>query len=40
MGYAEIAEIMACPVSTVKTRLFHARRRLALLLADQLERRS
>ena len=40
MGYAEIAEIMACPVNTVKTRLFHARRRLALLLADQLERRS
>ena len=29
-GYscAEIAEIMRCPVSTVKTRMFHARRRL------------
>jgi RNA polymerase sigma-70 factor (ECF subfamily) len=40
MAYAEIAEIMDCPVSTVKTRMFHARRRLALLLADQLERRS
>jgi RNA polymerase sigma-70 factor (ECF subfamily) len=28
---------MECPVNTVKTRLFHARRRLALLLEDQLE---
>ncbi|WP_370663399.1 RNA polymerase sigma factor [Massilia rhizosphaerae] len=37
MGYAEIAEIMECPVNTVKTRLFHARRRLATLLEDQLE---
>jgi RNA polymerase sigma factor (sigma-70 family) len=33
-GYscAEIAEIMRCPVSTVKTRMFHARRRLRMLL--------
>jgi RNA polymerase sigma factor (sigma-70 family) len=33
-GYscAEIAEIMGCPVSTVKTRMFHARRRLRMLL--------
>ena len=37
MGYAEIAVIQECPVNTVKTRLFHARRRLALLLKDQLE---
>jgi RNA polymerase sigma-70 factor (ECF subfamily) len=37
MGYAEIAEIMECPVNTVKTRLFHARRRLATVLEDQLE---
>jgi RNA polymerase sigma-70 factor (ECF subfamily) len=37
MGYAEIAEIMECPVNTVKTRLFHARRRLATLLEGQLE---
>lgn len=37
MGYAEIAEILGCPVNTVKTRLFHARRRLALLLKDELE---
>lgn len=27
-GYKEIAEIMACPVDTVKTRMFHARRNL------------
>jgi RNA polymerase sigma factor (sigma-70 family) len=40
MGYTEIAEIMACPVNTIKTRLFHARKRLALLLNDQLEDRS
>jgi Sigma-70, region 4 len=31
---AEIAEIMGCPVSTVKTRMFHARRRLRALMAD------
>ncbi|HEY4029914.1 MAG TPA: sigma-70 family RNA polymerase sigma factor [Caulobacteraceae bacterium] len=28
LGYQEIAEIMACPVGTVKTRMFHARRQL------------
>jgi RNA polymerase sigma-70 factor (ECF subfamily) len=28
MGYREIAEVMSCPVDTVKTRMFHARRRL------------
>jgi RNA polymerase sigma factor (sigma-70 family) len=37
MGYIEIAAIMDCPVNTVKTRMFHARRRLKLLLADKLE---
>ncbi|MBT4162801.1 MAG: sigma-70 family RNA polymerase sigma factor [Gammaproteobacteria bacterium] len=31
-SYKEIAEIMQCPVNTVKTRMFHARRRLAKLL--------
>ncbi len=36
MGYREIAEIMACPVDTVKTRMFHARRHLKRQLAGQL----
>jgi RNA polymerase sigma factor (sigma-70 family) len=31
-SYQEIADIMKCPVNTVKTRMFHARRRLANLL--------
>jgi RNA polymerase sigma factor (sigma-70 family) len=33
-GYscAEIADIMRCPVNTVKTRMFHARRRLRMLM--------
>lgn len=35
LGYAcrEIAQIMGCPVDTVKTRMFYARRRLKTLLA-------
>ncbi len=37
MGYREIAEVVECPVDTVKTRMFHARRRLRLLLGGQLE---
>ena len=37
MAYEEIAAIMDCPVNTVKTRMFHARRRLRILLADQAE---
>lgn len=36
VGYREIAEIMDCPVDTVKTRLFHARRHLKTMLAGQL----
>lgn len=40
MSYAEIADIMECPVNTIKTRLFHARRRLALQLGRQLEGRT
>ncbi len=35
-GYREIAEIMACPVDTVKTRMFHARRHLRNKLAGEL----
>lgn len=31
-SYKEIAEIASCPVNTVKTRMFHARRKLAALL--------
>ena len=30
----EIAEIMECPVNTVKTRMFHARRKLRVLLGE------
>jgi RNA polymerase sigma-70 factor (ECF subfamily) len=31
----EVAEIMECPVNTVKTRMFNARRKLRTLLGDQ-----
>lgn len=31
-SYREIADIAGCPVNTVKTRMFHARRRLRILL--------
>jgi RNA polymerase sigma-70 factor (ECF subfamily) len=31
-SYREIAEIADCPVNTVKTRMFHAKRRLRVLL--------
>jgi RNA polymerase sigma-70 factor (ECF subfamily) len=34
MSYEEIAEIMACPVGTVRSRIHHARRRLRELLTD------
>jgi RNA polymerase sigma-70 factor (ECF subfamily) len=34
LAYAEIAEIVGCPVNTVKTRMFHARRRLKELLPE------
>ncbi len=36
LGYREIAEIMGCPVDTVKTRMFHARRHLKRKLAGEL----
>ncbi len=35
-GYSEIAQIVGCPVGTVKTRMFHARRRLRALLTGEL----
>lgn len=35
MNCREIAEIMQCPVNTVKTRMFHARRQLKLILAGE-----
>jgi RNA polymerase sigma-70 factor (ECF subfamily) len=36
MGYREIAEIVDCPIDTVKTRMFHARRRLRQALTGSL----
>ena len=33
LGYREIAEIVDCPIDTVKTRMFHARRRLKQAMA-------
>lgn len=39
-SYLEIATITGCPVNTVKTRMFHARRRLAHVLAGFGKRRS
>jgi RNA polymerase sigma-70 factor (ECF subfamily) len=36
MGYREIAEVMDCPVDTVKTRMFYARRHLRNMLPGQL----
>ena len=35
-GYREIAEALGCPVDTVKTRMFHARRKLRLAMGDDL----
>lgn len=36
IGYREIAEILGCPVDTVKTRMFHARRYLRRAMAGEL----
>ncbi len=36
-SYPEIATIVSCPVNTVKTRMFHARRKLRELLPDGIE---
>jgi len=33
-AYAEIAELMSCPVNTVKSRMYYARQRLKTLLPD------
>jgi RNA polymerase sigma factor (sigma-70 family) len=35
LPYAEIARIVECPVDTVKTRMFHGRRRLRALLYEE-----
>ncbi len=37
LSYKEIAEIMDCPVDTVKTRMFHARRHLKRKLVGERE---
>lgn len=37
IGCREVSEIVGCPVDTVKTRMFHARRKLKQLLAGRLE---
>ena len=34
LAYSEIAEVMACPENTVKTRMHHARKKLATLLTS------
>lgn len=36
LGYREIAQIVDCPVDTVKTRMFHARRRLKQAMSGSL----
>lgn len=36
LGYREIALILECPVDTVKTRMFHARRHLRKTLGGEL----
>ena len=35
--YREIAEIARCPENTVKTRMFHAKKKLTPLLASMLD---
>lgn len=37
LSYREVAEVVGCPVNTVKTRMFHARRRLRDLLPELAE---
>jgi RNA polymerase sigma-70 factor (ECF subfamily) len=38
LSYPEIAKIVGCPVNTVKTRMLHARRRLASLVSAEWKR--
>lgn len=38
LTYAEISEIEACPVGTIKTRVLHAKKHLASLLAKRVNR--
>ncbi|MGH8613092.1 MAG: RNA polymerase sigma factor [Gammaproteobacteria bacterium] len=37
MRYSDIADVMGCPESTVKTRMFHARKKLRSLLPSLIE---
>lgn len=37
LPYAEIAQVVDCPIDTVKTRVFHGRRRLRALLSGELK---
>jgi RNA polymerase sigma factor (sigma-70 family) len=37
LSYREVAQVVGCPVNTVKTRMFHARRRLRELLPELAE---
>lgn len=37
LHYGEIAEIMQCPENTVKTRMFHARRKIKALFPDLID---
>ncbi len=38
MGYSDIADVLECPLNTVKTRMFHARQKLKASLANERER--
>jgi RNA polymerase sigma-70 factor (ECF subfamily) len=37
LSYGEIAEVMECPENTVKTRMFHARKRLKSVMAEMAD---
>ena len=37
LSYEEVAAVTDCPVNTVKTRMFHARRKLKRLLVDSAD---